>query len=180
MKNKSAFLFCIFFTQANFARTVSNSLSQSSVDSKKNVLEERYSRCRLNTMLGINIAQGSGVLSGMQFGYAPLTQLPFYLGPEFTFVLYSPGSLFSVAGGGWYDFKIYNSPRLVLSIGAVFGSGFTNSLPQFPNRLFLSFLDISLSEELDDLASVRVQFRPGIVNKSVAYTMSFSLSFRFQ
>lgn len=158
----------------------SNPASQNAAENKKTSSDDRFFRYRLNTMLGINIAQGSGVLSGMQFGYAPFTTTPFYIGPEFTFVLYSPGSIFSLAAGGWYDFRVYGSPHLTLSVGAIAGAGFTSYLPQFSNAPFVGFLDISLSQEIDDLSSIRAQFRPGIIDKSIAYMMNLSLSFRFQ
>ncbi len=180
MKKYFQIFLCLFMLQTAQARAASNSTSQSSPDTKKTLTDDRFFRYRLNTMLGINISQGSGVLSGMQFGYAPFTSVPFYIGPEFTFVLYSPGSIFSLAAGGWYDFRVYGSPHLTLSVGAIAGTGFTSYLPQFPNSPFVGFLDISLSQELDDLASIRAQFRPGIIDKSIAYMMNISLSFRFQ
>src|SRR3989338_370575 len=42
--------------------------------------DSRFHRFNLNTILGMNIVQGSGLVSGMQFGYAPMTSTSLYIG----------------------------------------------------------------------------------------------------
>ncbi len=174
---KKTHLILLIFLALGFSVSGANAAPR---EAKISASEELFFPTRVNTMLGMCVSQGASLLSGMQLGHAPFTGTPLYFGPEFTFALYSPGSLFSVAAGGWYDFPIYGTPHLTLSLGAVVGGAIASDLPQFPSTSLIGFLDVSLSQELDDLTSVRAQFRPGIIHHSVAYMMNFSLSFRFR
>jgi hypothetical protein len=139
----------------------------------------RFHRFKLNTTLGMNVIQGSALASGMQFGFAPITSTPFYLGPEFNFSLFSPGSLLSLLAGGWYDWRVHGASKLTLSVGVVAGPGFATNLPSFPTSSLVTFLDLAFAQEMDDLISIRAQFRPGYIDKRFAFMMNFNVSFRF-
>ena len=141
--------------------------------------DSRFHRFKLNTLLGMNIVQGSGFVSGMQFGYAPWTSTPLYVGPEFNFSLFSPGSLFSLLFGGWYGWKLQGAPKLTVSLGGVVGPGFNTYLPSLPGTALVGFLDLAIAQEVDDLVAVRAQFRPGYIGNYFAFMMNFNVSFRF-
>jgi hypothetical protein len=169
----SVTLFCLLI------QTFAFSLPASKATSYQDMGDTSFNRYKLNTLLGVNIVHGSAIVSGMQLGYAPKTAVPLYLGAEFNFSLFSPGSLFSVLIGGWHEFKIRGAPKLSLSLGAVIGPGFTNQLPYLPITPLVGLLDIAISQEIDDFMSVRGQFRPGIVGRYLAFMMNFNVSFRF-
>lgn len=140
-----------------------------------------YHRIKANFLIGIDVVRGeSGLVTGGQFGYAPFRGRPLYVGPEVHYALFSPGSMLSACAGGWYELRVYGAPRLSVVGGFLMGLGFPASFPKFSQKTFETHLDIALSQELNDLASVRGQFRPGIVDSRFAFMMNFNVSFRFR
>lgn len=136
-------------------------------------------RYKLNTMLGLNVIQGSALVSGMQFGYALSPSSPLYVGPEFNFSLFSPGSIFSVMAGGWYEMRVHGAQKMRFSLGLVLGPGFNSAVSGVPATALVGFLDAALAQEMDDLMSIRAQFRPGMVGRFFAFMMNINISFRF-
>lgn len=139
----------------------------------------KFYRYKFHSMMGINIASGSAFVTGFQMGYAPWRSKPIYFGPDLTFSLFSPGSLFATLAGGWYEFRIQGVPRLNVSLGGFVGPGFPSLLPAMNDTVFVAMAFGAVSQELDDLVSFRAEFRPGILGSDFAFMMNFSLAFRF-
>lgn len=140
--------------------------------------EGRISRYRFNSMMGIHVADGSGFVIGGQFGFIVGKQVPFYAGPEMNFTLFSKGNLFESLGGAWYEISL-GSPTLRLHTGLLAGIALAKDLPSFPEIGYAAYLDASIAEEIDELASIRGQFRPGYSGGRFAFMMNFSVGFRF-
>lgn len=101
-----------------------------------------------------------------------------YWGIDGQFSLFQTGTYLHVAPALWYDFILRSSPFFTLTLGALAAPAFSRGLPQ-ANVTFAAFGELSLAFEIDDLASVRGQFRPGIVGGSFAYAMGFLIGFQF-
>jgi len=143
-------------------------------------MNARVHRYRANMAIGVNIVKGSSALSmGGQFGYAFWDKTPVYIGPEVSFSLNSPGSLISVLGGAWYEVKIHRTPRMGLAGGVLAGMAIPSSHPTVKSASIAAFLDTAISQEVNDLVSVRGQFRPGFIGSHFAFMMNFNVAFRF-
>jgi len=138
-----------------------------------------FYRFRLNTGLGLHVLEKSSLMLSHQFGFALFRDTPIFFGPELNFSLFSPGSLLGIWASGWYETKVYGTPRLSISIGVTGGPSFANRVALLPTTTYAAFLDLGVLEELDDLASVRIQFRPGYEGGRFAFMMGLSVSFRF-
>lgn len=134
---------------------------------------------KFNTILGMTVCHGSALAIGYQFGYAPFSEKPFYVGPEINFSLFSPGSILGTLGSAWYEWRLTRDQKLSLVAGVVAGAGFSTQLQNLSTVTTMFFLDTALSQEMDDLFSIRGQVRPGLIGKSLALMTSFSISFRF-
>jgi len=64
---------------------------------------------------------------GGQLGYAPVLGKTFYIGPEFNFSFFSPGSTLMALLSAWYEMRVFAAPRLALSIGAAAGPAFNSA-----------------------------------------------------
>ncbi|MBI4406219.1 MAG: hypothetical protein HY537_18815 [Deltaproteobacteria bacterium] len=143
--------------------------------------EVRFFRYKTNLALGVEILKGSTALvTGAQLGYAPIALVPFYIGPEVSFALFSRGSLLNILAGGWYELRVFGAPRLSVVGGLVGGPGFSAQLESLPVTSFVLFIDTAIVQEVSDVATVRGQLRPGLVGGSFAFMVNFNLSFRFQ
>jgi hypothetical protein len=134
---------------------------------------------KLNTAMGMTITKGSAFNSAMQFGAVLSRKFPLYLGPDFSFSLFSPGNIFFIGGGGWYEFRWESSPKLLTCFGAVGGPAFVSQVGNFSPTNLAIFLDLALAQEVDDLFLIRGQMRPGFIGKTFAFMMNFNVSFRF-
>ena len=139
----------------------------------------RFYTYKLNTFLGIHISTNSAFAIGGQFGIAISGDMPLYVGPEISFSLFSPGSIMAPLIGTWYETRIYGSPRLGIALGLLGGAAFTSQIPALPRLTYAAFLEGVVSQDVDDLVSVRGQFRPGLVGGKFSFMMNFSVSFRF-
>lgn len=131
----------------------------------------------LNTNLGITVSQGSALAASMQFGFNLFPAHRLYLGPELNFSLYSPGSVLGTLVDVWYEF--YVQTRLSLSGGVAAGPAFSTQIPTLSTTSLMLLGELTISQELDDLVSIRGQLRPGIFERQFALQICFSLSFRF-
>jgi len=138
-------------------------------------------RYRMSAQTGINIlsGKGSGYLMGAQFGYAPSTGTSFYLGPEVDFSLFSPGSMLQVMAAAWYEVRVYGAPRLSLSLGGAIGPAFATSLTELSSTTVGGYLEACIAQDVNDIATLRSQFRPGFVGGYFSFMMNFSVQFRF-
>ncbi|MCB0404541.1 MAG: hypothetical protein KDD51_07120 [Bdellovibrionales bacterium] len=147
---------------------------------KVEVYYEPFYRYILHTMLGVNIVDGrSGVVGGAQLGFALGERQPWYLGPEINFSLYSPGSLIQPMLGLWYQLRIYRSPRLSVATGVLLGAAIPSNFTPVPNTTFSGFFEAVISQELNDLVSMRGQLRPGFIGSKFAFMMNLNVTFRF-
>lgn len=138
----------------------------------------RKNKNQLNTLFGIHVVKGSALLTGMQFGHR-VSQAPLFLGLEYNFSLYSPGSILGFLAGGWYEMPLEGANGPTLCLGVVAGSGFTTDVIGTPPTVFMGFLDFAFSQPMDDLFDLRVQLRPGYMYKYLAFMMNLSIAFRF-
>jgi hypothetical protein len=141
--------------------------------------ETRFNKQKLSTYLGIHVAHEPALVMGAQFGLAPFLQTPFYVGPEVNFSFFSPGSFLGLLVGAWHEMRIYGAPRLGLSIGGYVGAVLTSEAEKYSRIATASYVDISIHQEVSDLALVRGQFRPGFVGGYFAFMMTLGITFRF-
>ena len=71
---------------------------------------------KLNTQFGFNVISGSSVNSGFQLGRLVYSRFPIYLGPELSFMLFSPGSILNVLVGGWVENHLFSDHRKTTSV----------------------------------------------------------------
>lgn len=142
----------------------------------------KHYKYKLNGALGIDIVSGLGSAFhiGGQLGFAVWDGVPFYVGPDVGFSLFSPGNTISTAASAWYELRIYGAPRLSMSLGAGIGPVITSSTPQFSSLTYQAFLDGCIVQEINDLASVRGQLRPSMVGGYFGFNMNLNVQFRFQ
>jgi hypothetical protein len=128
---------------------------------------------------GVHVLSKPGVALQGQLMFATNHRRNYYVGPDFTYTLFSPGTSLTTALGGWYDLKIYGAPRLACLFGLVAGPVFNAGVAGYSNTTLAVFLDLALVQEVDDLISVKGQFRPGVLGGTFTYVMSFQVAFRF-
>ncbi len=141
--------------------------------------DTRFYRYKLNNSLGINIASGSALVIASQFGLAIDHTKPWYVGPELNFSLFSPGNVLAILAGTWYEMRVFGSPRMSIALGGVVGPGFASQIANTGGTVLVAFLDAVIAQDIDDLVTVRGQFRPGIIGGYFAFQMNFNVSFRF-
>lgn len=105
---------------------------------------------------------------------------PLYLGIDGTYSLFSTGYYLSLMPGLWYNFTLRATPFANLTVGLLTGPAFCKSVVGMPNNSYGVFGEASISFELDDLTTVRGQFRPGIVGGRVAFSTAMLIGFRFR
>lgn len=140
--------------------------------------EPRLARYRVNSLLGLNIVQGSGFLIGTQFGFKLKGRHAVYLGPEVNFTLLSGGHLLSALATGWIEIPFPSSSNLSLHLGILAGIGFPEKVPQLPANTFVTYFDAAIAQEVDGLVTIRGQIRPGMVANRFAFMMNFNVGFR--
>lgn len=97
-----------------------------------------------------------------------------------TFSLTSAGYYFGLFPGVWYDFILQETPLAHLTVGFLLGPAFCRGMAGIADVTFATFGEASISFELDDLTTVRGQFRPGIVGGRLAFGMNVLIGFRFR
>jgi len=139
----------------------------------------RIPRFKLNTQFGFNVLSDSAVVSGFQFGRLISSKSNLYLGPELSFMLFSPGSVLNVLLGGWLENSWFESSRKRIDIGVAIGAGFANKAFKLRTSNLVVLFDFSYSQQIDDSLSVRGQVRPGLINGVVFASVSFNAQFAF-
>jgi hypothetical protein len=105
---------------------------------------------------------------------------PLYLGADLSFALASPGYYFGLYPGAWYNFPLAENPLLHLTFGVLMGPAFCYQMLPIPPVSFAALGEASLSFEMDDLATVRGQFRTGIVGDVFSFGLQALIGFRFR
>lgn len=168
--------------KADAKRAPVNKGSMLEVEPVAEVGDVKHYKYKLNTSLGIDIVSGLGSAFhiGGQLGFAVWDGVPFYVGPDVGFSLFSPANTISTAASTWYELRIYGAPRLSMSIGAGLGPVIASSTKQFSSLTYQAFLDGCIVQEINDLASVRGQFRPAVVGGYFGFNVNLNVQFRFQ
>ncbi len=141
--------------------------------------EQRVYSFKLNTFLGYQVTDASAASLGVQGGFAVSRPTPLFVGPEVSYTLFSEGRLLSFLLGGWYEMRLFGSPRFSVVVGGLGGIGMTDNLVNLKKNVLVAYLDAALSQDVDDLVSLRAQFRPGVVGDYFSFAMNLSVSFRF-
>jgi hypothetical protein len=128
---------------------------------------------------GVQVLDKPGLALQGQLLFSVNKKRTYYLGPDITYTLYAPGSSLTAAIALWYELKVYGAPRLSCLFGLVAGPSFNQGVGGFSNTTYALFLDLALVQEVDDLISVKGQFRPGILGGTFTYVMGFQVAFRF-
>ena len=128
---------------------------------------------------GVQVLDKPGLALQGQLLFSVNKKRTYYLGPDITYTLYAPGSSLTTAIALWYELKVYGAPRLSCLFGLVAGPSFNQGVGGFSNTTYALFLDLALVQEVDDLISVKGQFRPGILGGTFTYVMGFQVAFRF-
>lgn len=128
---------------------------------------------------GVQVLDKPGLALQGQLLFSVNKRRTYYLGPDLTYTLYAPGSSLTTAIALWYELKVYGAPRLSCLFGLVTGPSFNQGVGGFANTTYALFLDLALVQEVDDLISVKGQFRPGILGGTFTYVMAFQVAFRF-
>lgn len=131
---------------------------------------------RINSLMGLQIFKGSAFVSAIQGGFR--LGPSFYVGPELNFALYSNASILSVLPGAWREWRLDEASKLGLSVGILGGVAFASGLDAIPMTTWAAYFDTSLSQDIDELAVLRVHFRPGMVGRNFAFMMNLSVGFR--
>jgi hypothetical protein len=139
----------------------------------------RYFR-EFNSGFGLLAFTIPGVVLQTQMRFLSSRKLPVYFGIDGQFGLFDPAFFLSLMPGVWYDFVLRYQPLATLTFGLTAGPSFAKGIPLVPDQSFAIFGEVGLSYELDDLAAVRVLFRPGVVGGRFAMGSSLLMGFRFQ
>ncbi|MBY0372260.1 hypothetical protein K2X33_16385 [bacterium] len=105
---------------------------------------------------------------------------PLYVGGDVLIALPTYGHFLSANAGVWYDFLLAAEPAATLSVGVLGGPAFVRRIPGYPDSSITAFVDASIGFEIDELASVRGQVRPGIVGGRFAFSVAALIGFRFR
>ncbi len=141
--------------------------------------ETRQYTFRIHSYLGVLIGQNSGSVYGINVAIIPESDSLWYFGAEVNFSRPSAGSIMSALAGAWRDFPIYGASRLSLGVGALLGPVFPGPGTGLASPTYAAFLNTALCKEIDELAMVRAEFRPGLVGGRFAFLMNFGVTFRF-
>ncbi|MSP18076.1 MAG: hypothetical protein EXR74_00750 [Bdellovibrionales bacterium] len=134
---------------------------------------------KLNTQFGFNVVSGSSVNSGFQLGRLVYSRFPIYVGPELSFMLFSPGSILNVLVGGWVENHLFSNHRKTIDFGIYGGLGFSNQRPSLKTTNPILSLDISYSQQIDDFSALRGQIRPSFINGKVLCSVNMNAQFQF-
>lgn len=166
---------------ANERSPVSKGSNSEVEEVQADVGDVRHYPYKLNSGIGVDVIAGLGSAFHVkaQFGYALWEGVPFYLGPEVGFSLFSPGSILSTAAAVWYELRIYGAPRLSMSLGLGVGPVFPSSTTQYGSVTYQGFFDGCIVQQVNELASVRGQFRPAVVGGYFGFNVNLDVQFRF-
>lgn len=166
------------------ARTVSSSPeveapTQPMASTSYQAMSGSSPRFLFSSGFGVQVLSKPGLALQSQLLFAVGKKREYLIGPDFTYTLFAPGNALTVGLGGWYDLKIYGAPRLSCLFGLIAGPVFNSAVTGFSNTSYAVLFDLALVQEVDDLISVKGQFRPGILGSAFTYVMSFQVAFRF-
>lgn len=130
--------------------------------------------------LGVLVLEGAAVALNTQFRFVAPGARSVYLGVDGTYGLFRSGSYLSVWPGLWVDFVLDPAPLAHLTLGVLGGPAFSRGLPSLADVSLGALGELSISFEVDDLSTVRGQFRSGIVGGRFVFGMVVLFGFRFR
>jgi hypothetical protein len=140
--------------------------------------ERTFYKYRLNSGLGARILTTANFSIHTSFPIGFFAPKPLFIGPVVDFSTQTNGYTLATLVGAWYEFRIKSSPRLGVWLGFNTGLEFSSASGIASQGLAI-FADGALVQEVDDLVSVKAQFRPGLVGGAMAFYVSFCFTFRF-
>ncbi len=141
--------------------------------------EARVYTFRVQSYIGLLIARNSGLVFGLNAGIIPNPDSLWYFGVEANYTNPVSGSLFQVLAAAWREFPVHGASRLSVGVGALGGPVFAGPTTGYPTVTYAAFFSAALCKELDELALLRAEFRPGLIEGRFAFLMNFGVSFRF-
>ena len=141
--------------------------------------EGRSYTFRIHSYLGLLIARTTGLAFGVSAAIIPNPESSWYFGVETNYTNPPAGSVLQVLAGVWREFPVYGSSKLSLGLGALAGPVFPALTTGYPKVTYATFLTVGLCKEIDELAMIRAEFRPGLIDSRFAFLMNFGVVFRF-
>lgn len=141
--------------------------------------EGRSYTFRVHSYLGLLIARATGLVFGVSASIVPNPESSWYFGVETNYTNPAAGSVLQVLAGVWRELPVYGSSRLSLSLGALAGPVFPALTTGYPKLTYATYLNVGLCKEIDELAMLRAEFRPGLIDSRFAFLMNFGVVFRF-
>lgn len=130
--------------------------------------------------LGVLVLDGAALALNTQFRFVLPKARAVYLGVDGTYGLFRSGTLLSVWPALWFDFVLDPAPLAHLTLGVLGGASFSRGLPSLSDFTLGALGELSISFEVDDLSTVRGQFRSGIVGGRFVFGMVVLFGFRFR
>jgi hypothetical protein len=150
-------------------------------DPAQNAADIHY-KFKLDADLGLESLNqaGLGVMVSTQFTF-PIGLGPnLFVGPEADFMLFNPGSIFSLMGGVVWEFRLQRGSHWSFALGAAGGAAFPYGMTNYPNATTWEACgDISILREIDDLSSLRAVIRAGTVDGFLLVSFRMGVEFRF-
>ncbi len=122
---------------------------------------------------------GSAYSLGTKFGFAPKYGIPFYVGPELSFSLFSPGSMMRAGGAAWFEIHRFPASAYQTLFGLGAGGAFPTAMPAFTTTTWTVYADLSVARPLDDLAALALTLRPALTGGFFSFNALFNIIFRF-
>lgn len=141
--------------------------------------EEIQSKLKLNSQFGFNFVSGTAITAGFQMGRRMTKFEGIYLGPELSFMAFSPGSILNVLLGGWFENHFFNDQTKTIDLGISIGAGFSNKRALLKTTNLTGLIDVSYSQKVDETLTLRVQVRSGLIGSSVIGSLNFNAQFGF-
>lgn len=129
---------------------------------------------------GIELVRGGEAFTvGGQLGWRLTQDRALFAGPAILFAHFSNGSVLNILASLWYELYIRQMPSWGVSLGLLLGPSVTEgTVPVAKDPLAVLF-EGSIFKYLDDLSSLRMQFRQGFLAREFVIVVTLGVSFRF-
>jgi len=133
----------------------------------------------VNHFSGLGLLRGAGLVTGLQVGFLLIREWAVYLGPEISYTLFSGAGLLETLATLWIDIPIPSTHSVKISLGGAGGLAFPRDLIGVRTPAPTAYGEIVVSQDINDLATLRGQIRPGIVAGESMFMVNLNLLFRF-
>jgi len=143
------------------------------------VSDDLIPKFRLSHFLGVAWFRGSGLAVGVDTARR-YGKTFFYYGGEVHYLQFPKGGgVLSTLGRVSFEKKIGDGTGVILQTAISIGPAFNRKLTGISSVLSAVFADVSISKDVDDLASFCFQIRPGFLGKDPVLMATTKLAFRF-